>query len=462
MNNKKIVICASTGRSTRDLLRTDVIKGLIREGIKVIIVSPASDECYFKKEFSDENITIFPYLPPSRIERIIFRIWNTTLINTNYSLTLKIKSNVEKSKIKKYMLILGFFNNMHIRRLFFGKLLSGKNIGLRNVLRIINGHVGKDKYKKLMDECNPDLIFTITDLGNEMSILKSSIKHDIPSCLMIFSWDYITCKGDIPVNVDNIIVWNEIQKMEVKRNYGLDCDIFVSGPPQFDIYFNKKCLIKRDLFLENIGGDNSKKIVTFSVNGFPIDFYILDVLISIMESVSKTTPFQLVIRLNPHINNSEYYSYSNYDDVIIDDYWRKSDIFRDKWDPSEMDMLHFSNLLYHSDILINIASTLTIEACCLDTPVINIDFDEKENISYYESINCIYDYEHMKPILNSKAIRIAHNKESLKNYIVMYLNDPKIDSFNRKELALKMCNYDDGNSGKRISNYLKKIVDQNH
>ena len=36
---------------------------------------------------------------------------------------------------------------------------------------------------------------------------------------------------------------------------------------------------------------------------------------------------------------------------------------------------HLGDTLYHADVVVNVASTITIEACIFDTPVVNINFD---------------------------------------------------------------------------------------
>ena len=44
-------------------------------------------------------------------------------------------------------------------------------------------------------------------------------------------------------------------------------------------------------------------------------------------------------------------------------------------DPSRDNRLHLANTLKHSDVIVNVASTIAIEAAIMDTPVVNIAFD---------------------------------------------------------------------------------------
>ena len=46
-------------------------------------------------------------------------------------------------------------------------------------------------------------------------------------------------------------------------------------------------------------------------------------------------------------------------------------------DPSLADRLHLGATLYHSDVIVNVASTIAIEAAVMDTPIVNLATTEQ-------------------------------------------------------------------------------------
>ena len=46
---------------------------------------------------------------------------------------------------------------------------------------------------------------------------------------------------------------------------------------------------------------------------------------------------------------------------------------------------HLGDTLHHADVVVNVASTISIEACIFDTPVVNINFDGPDDSPYVRS-----------------------------------------------------------------------------
>ena len=70
------------------------------------------------------------------------------------------------------------------------------------------------------------------------------------------------------------------------------------------------------------------------------------------------------------------------------------------------DLLNLKYSLKYTDLNINYASTISIEACIFDKPIINI--------GYLDRFKLAYEFNHYIPIYKSGAVRLAKTDEALK------------------------------------------------
>jgi CDP-glycerol glycerophosphotransferase (TagB/SpsB family) len=453
-----IIMAIYTGRDTRDILRTDVLKALKSEDIRVVIVSPAAKEKYFDEEFEDKNVVVESFYPPhSKLEMAYIGLMNALFVNTKFSKTINIKYiYFKKRNFSGSRMALSY-----ILRNISSNLFSYKNYGFRRLLKRLNVLLFPDKqYKVLFEKYKPSLVFTTHTfyLAADAPILKRAIQNGVPTISMVPSWDNITAKGEMPVEIDKLIVWNERVKKEAIELHGYSPrDIFVAGVPQFDIYFTREGESSKEDFFKKIGADPEKKLITYTTGTptlFPSEPDAIDILLRYILENKFIYPCQLLVRLNPRDNADRYEKFKNIEDIIIDNSWRPSKSFHDKWDPSKTDMVHLANTMLYSDVVINVASTITIDAACCDTPVVNIGFDGYQEKPYLDSVMKYYDYTHYKNIVRTGGVGIAKNKEELLKYINMYLENPKLDSAGRRRIVEEQCYYTDGQSGERVAKYI--------
>jgi len=221
--------------------------------------------------------------------------------------------------------------------------------------------------------------------------------------------------------------------------------------------------MSRNRFFKRIGADPKKKLITYcpgTRKTTPHVFEILDMLWAFINRKKTVFPSQLLVRIHPKEVGWKRLKFTKYGNLIIDIPGKPSKRFRDGWIPFSNQLTHLANLMYHSDVVINVASTVTLDACVLNTPVINISFDETPNKPYYKSIRRFHDFTHYRPIVASGAVRIARNPEDLLNLINIYLLQPSLDSENRKKLASDFCYKTDGKSAIRIGEYLLKLLNE--
>jgi CDP-glycerol glycerophosphotransferase (TagB/SpsB family) len=123
-------------------------------------------------------------------------------------------------------------------------------------------------------------------------------------------------------------------------------------------------------------------------------------------------------------------------------------------DPSSDDRRHLAHTLLHSDVVVNVASTIAIEACLTDTPVVNIGFDGVEPRPFLGSAARYYRYTHYRPLVDAEAVRVAGSPEEMVSVIERYLAEPATDRAGRARAAEELCSYTDGRCSERVAEFV--------
>src|SRR6185436_10472264 len=135
-----------------------------------------------------------------------------------------------------------------------------------------------------------------------------------------------------------------------------------------------------------------------------------------------------------------YERFVNEPDVIVEKPFNQTIVAEgSNVDPSRDNRLHLANTLKHSDVIVNVASTIAIEAAILDTPVVNIAFDGNDEKPFLDSSRRFYQYTHYKPLVDIGAVRVAPSTAALVSEVAAYLADPARDHAGRARAASELC-----------------------
>lgn len=278
-------------------------------------------------------------------------------------------------------------------------------------------------------------------------ICQEATRRGIPVIAYINSWDHPTNKGPIPHGISRFMVWNRPMKDELVRYHDLPEDrIEVVGAAHWDTFRNKEQhLLAREEFLSSIGADPEAKLLFYGAYPkriSPQEPQLLEELASKVSS-GKYGNVALVIRPHPlDIYWKEMIGHLNeLKNVIV----RPSSKYSDTKGATDLDEL--INLLHHSDILCTGPSTLTLDALCFDTPVINIGFGGDLDTILIQKL---FQTTHYTPVMQSGCSKLANNFKELETYIHDYLNAPHTDEKQRNDARNLFCSPFDGQAGKRI------------
>src|SRR5262249_61596097 len=124
-----------------------------------------------------------------------------------------------------------------------------------------------------------------------------------------------------------------------------------------------------------------------------------------IESGAVRYPSQLLVRLHPRDDEHAYRDVRNLPHVIIEKPFRPTVKVADGLavDVMPEHQRHLADTLRHTDVAINVASTIAIEACVFDTPVVNIAFDGEAPEPFERSARRYYQFTHYVNITRRDA-----------------------------------------------------------
>jgi hypothetical protein len=128
------------------------------------------------------------------------------------------------------------------------------------------------------------------------------------------------------------------------------------------------------------------------------------------------------------------------------------------WDLPKNDMHHLGELLFHSAMCLNASSTLCLDACVVDRPVIATLFDGWEELPYEKSARQAFDYIHFAKLLALGGVKVARSFPDLEEHINTYLRCPDLDQEKRSLSARMECGPRDGLAAERIASVLLRLA----
>ena len=125
----------------------------------------------------------------------------------------------------------------------------------------------------------------------------------------------------------------------------------------------------------------------------------------------------------------------------------------------EAQIIDWVNTFRHADVVVNLSSTVTVDAAIFDTPVVNLDFDPQPGRFDQALINDVnHKWSHFKPIAESGGVWLVNDFDELENAIKTYLENPSLHAADRKWIAAYVCGSLDGRCGERMAEAIADFV----
>ncbi len=306
-----------------------------------------------------------------------------------------------------------------------------------------NNAITKQYLSILQEEKVDVLFFTHQRPPFIAPLIFAAEKLKLKTAAFIFSWDNLASKGRMAGNFDYYLVWSQLMKDELLHFYKsiLPNTIEIVGTPQFEPYVLDRYKTSKESFYTKFNLDASKKTICFSCGDISTsrndELYIETIAYAIENKIIEDLNF--LVRTSPAEDPIRFKKIVERFPLIKWNYpkWSLSrEGHQEPWSqrvPSYEDGKDLIALVEHTDVNINMLSTMSLDFMQFDKPVINTVFGNATNGLYDD--RRFLKFVHIMNVIESKSTRIVFNKDELISSINHYVKNPKDDSEKRKQFV---------------------------
>jgi CDP-Glycerol:Poly(glycerophosphate) glycerophosphotransferase len=442
------------------ILRAGVAQRLVSRGARVTVVSPNADETYFQQECREAGATLIQ--EPKIIGRMAdwFRRYRPYLMGNVMN-----NPGLKAGHLDR-------FHDRPLRRLILETVngTAAKSLTFQKSSRALERRLNRSQdVQELLSGLRPDLLVVFTPFGqNDTLYLLHAKESGIPVVCEMLSWDNITSKGTPLLMPDYFISWGPVMSQEMIEWYRFPAEkIFECGVPHFDVYRQSERLTGPNELLRRFNLNTDRPYIFYGMVArifCPNELEIVRWLVEQVNSNAFSKPCSLVIRPHPQMVSGYYSDGKDLDvlssltgpNVALDVPPVLSEALA--WDLPKRDMYHLASLLAGAAMCINASSTLCLDACMLDRPVINIGFDGWQDLPYEQSARRGLDYIHMRKLLSMGGVKLVRSFGELQYQIDAYLEDPSLDREGRSLTVAQECGLTDGRAAERVADTLLELA----
>jgi hypothetical protein len=404
---RTIFLSVQTGMVVRDVLRCGPLERVLQHPeAELVLLTPGVRDPAFVEEFASEQVKLVPhepYAPTPMVWRLMLRRWR-----------------------------------------------YGRSPAMADLFHTVEQRLipTPRAYDDLFAEYQPGLVVSGDPLRpGDANLLAAARRHGVPSLGSVRSWDNV--QKHLRTRPDAITVWNELNAHEAT-----DIDRFRPtqvtqvGAPQLDVYFAKPQTAPAP---EDLGLDPHKKTLLVATSSFTYDSdqtYLVDLLLEALRDGEIHHPLQIVLRLHPDDRVGRYLKYRHAPEVILDIPERYLATLG--WTMTQTDLERMAGLLRHADVMVNFATTVTLEAAIVDTPTLLVAFSTIDPDEMQRYVVGLHFRMHYKALVERDLVPVAWDRAQLVSWINRYLDDPSLYRAQRAEIVRDWVQFTDGGSGQRL------------
>jgi hypothetical protein len=314
----------------------------------------------------------------------------------------------------------------------------------------------------------PAVVITTGPFQFEQPAVVAAAKTlGIPVIALIPSWDNLTTKNRMVFKYDGYIVWSQQTATELRRLYPQSREVPVSviGAPQFDVFYQSRFYLSREEFCASQDLNPELPIIVYAV-GSPNFVQERFGALEMAERVARGElgGVQLIIRPHPIHDDREMSGLAErLGDRVVVQKTSDAGAYPAGRCQDEGEIREWVNTFRHADVVINLSSTVTVDAAIFDRPVVNLDYDPEPgqpNQALVKDVNHLWS--HFKPIAESGGVWLVNNPKEMIEAVKTYLAYPHLHRRKRRWIAEYVCHYLDGRSGERMAQAVIDFVKSGH
>jgi CDP-Glycerol:Poly(glycerophosphate) glycerophosphotransferase len=406
-----ILLTVQTGMVVRDVLRSGPLERILSHpDARVVLLTPGVRDPAFVREFQHARVDILPHVPygPSPM------LWRLMLRRWRHAPSARLADalhNLEERLIPV-----------------------------------------PQEYVELFQTHAPALVVAGDPLRpGDANLIKAARQHGIPSLGSVRSWDNIL--KHLRTRPNALTVWNATNAREaVEVDRFRPQQVIQVGAPQLDVYFDPHAApMSREALCAAMGLDPAKKILLLATSSFTYDSdqtYLVDLVVDAIRESTIQQPVQVVLRLHPDDRAGRYLKYRHAPEVVVD--IPENYLATLGWTMNSADMRRMVALLRHADVMVNFATTVTLEAAITDTPTLLVAFSPIDPEEMQRYVVGLHFRMHYKGLVDRDLVPVAWNADQLVGWINRYLDDPSLYRAQRAEIVRDWVQFTDGHSGERL------------
>lgn len=396
----------------------------------------------------------FPEFPHNYLRRLNEFVWDYTLKPPS---RLSLEKNRRRQVALELRLLKPFARILAAVRLekkiesSLGNFLSDYERSAESVRRLTNE--------------KPEVVIVTGPFQFEQpAVVSAAKKLGIPVLALIPSWDNLSTKKRFIFDYDGYLVWSKQTRRELLEFYPNTHDkpIYVTGAMQFDVFFDESFYLTREEFCRTQNLNPDLPLIVYAV-GSPNFLQEHHGALETAKRIIKGElgDVQMIVRPHPLHDEAELHD-------LFDEFLPRVRVQKTV-EPGEKEIgrsqnreqiIEWINTFRHADVVINLSSTVTIDAAIFDRPVVNLDFDPQPGQADQKLIKEInHLWTHFKPVAESGAVQLVNDFDELIAATGEYLKNPAAHREERRRIVEYVCGYADGKCGARTAQAIADFIE---
>lgn len=435
-----VLIPIFSGSEYRQFYLSGIASEIVNKGNNVYVMVKDNDETLIDElTHLDNRFCLINYynkdIKPSlytRLQRFLRIDYQNKFKRWNYT------ENIPKKKLKEKIEIVltKLLNNTTRRALIKISNFLAKNVNVDTLSEKLSYH----KIERIvMNTARTEFTF---------SLLVSAYQLKIPVLVLYHTFKEVFAQNRIMYPYHKIGVWNnEMKQIIFERNNLIDLNVEIIGNTHFTYLFSNQEILDLKTFKSLFGvPEICELLILYTAAGTIIEneFLIVEKIEKLLKS-SGCRNYYIIVRKNPMDTSNNWENFfSKTKNVFIQVPKWVMDTEKQLNYTLKNDLIEYKSLLSYSDLIINIPSTVTIEAAIKRKPVINIayNFPNVINKTNSRELKEFWLADYYKIFQNFDFVFPVFSEESLKDTIDK-LNEIKNKKFNDFKICVNNTSQED-------------------